>query len=77
MRCILCNSIFPDRTLSEILDDDAIEYLCDPCYETDFEVIHGVPSGLSLQDEVKETLKYFVDTNTRQCIKLSDENVEE
>lgn len=77
MRCILCNSVFPDRTLSEILDDDAIEYLCNPCYETDFEVVHGVPSGMTLHEEVKETLKYFVETGSRQSVKLSDETLEE
>lgn len=77
MRCILCNSLFPDRTLQEILEDDASEYLCTPCYETDFEVLHNVPEGLTLREEVRETLKYFVDTTARSTVRLSDESLED
>lgn len=46
MKCILCSKSFRDRTLDEILKDEAIEYLCNYCYETDFEESYEIPEDI-------------------------------
>lgn len=45
-KCILCYKSFRQRSFEEILADEAIEYLCDSCYETDFETVNGIPPDL-------------------------------
>lgn len=73
MKCILCDSVFPQRSVQEILEDEAIEYLCNYCYETDFEIVHGVPSKNSFRDEIKDTVDLFVNNRIRRNLFVLDD----
>lgn len=73
MKCILCDCKFPDRSLEEISEDEAIEYLCNTCYETDFEIVHNVPSANSFRDDVQDTIAYFVSDKLRKSAFILDE----
>jgi len=66
MKCILCYKHFKDRTFDEILQDESIEYFCDSCYETDFEVIYSVP------EDLKQELNMVIRMNNGKKYFLTD-----
>jgi hypothetical protein len=66
MKCILCYKHFRDRTLEEILQDDAIEYLCNSCYETDFDTVNGIP------EDLKQEINMVVRMNNGKKYFLTD-----
>lgn len=66
MKCILCYKHFRDRTFDEILQDEASEYLCQSCCETDFEVIGGIP------DDIRQDINMVVRMNDGKRYFLND-----